>query len=849
MKKILGWLKANLGIIKVIFLISVVSIIIRELMIISQTFSYAKIMATMGQVPLWKIAFMLVIGLVAVLPMVGYDYLLTQSLQQKVSLKYLLKTSWVVNSINNVAGFGGVISIGLRSSFYGKNQDAKVVTQMLSKIFLFIMSGLSIYSFFGLLIVWFSPGHQSYAQQYWPWLLGGSLYFPVVLFLNSFYHKTYIGKVNYQEQLFLILTSFLEWTGVFGSFVLIGRLMGVSFQVSAVLPLFIAASVIGIVSMIPGAIGSFDIMMLISLSALGVQKEVAASWLLLYRLFYYLVPFLISLPIFVQTTGSHFNEKYDGVPKEISQKFIHKLSFVGFYIFGILFVVTNTMPEWFQKYQWFNQFHVSRIQFAAQLPTLIIGTLFLLIGRVLAAKVARAYPVAMALLFGTIIYCYFTQYGEILILILILLGVFTYLSRQELIRRQLVYAWEWMTIDFSILATLAISYSYIAARNMESVPEKHHYAKILSFFILPIERLFLYSFLLVAILIVTHYFLIRYFQGEKERLGEAFDEKKVTTILQTYGGNLNSQLVFLKDKRIFVYEQEGEATVFFQFAICNNKCIVMGDPSGKKEDFPAALEAIINQADCLGYSPVFYEVSESFVFILHEYGYEFFKMGEEAQVYLPDFSLSGKKMKGTRALINRLEKTGTTFEVVQPPYSAEFLAELHQISNAWLGSRKEKGFSLGFFAEDYLQRSEIAIVRNETGKIVAFANLMPAYEEKITTIDLMRHHPQEAPAGSMDFLFIHLFQWSQEQGMEYFSLGMAPLANVGVFQKSFLQERVAHLVYRFGSRFYSFEGLRKYKAKYATRWLPSYLLYHRENWILYVMIALLVVDMPQKKKK
>ena len=82
MKKIFEWLKANLGIIKTIFLISVVSIIIRELMLMSQTFSYAKIMETMGQIPLWKIGLMLVIGLVAVFPMVGYDYLLTTFIPQ-----------------------------------------------------------------------------------------------------------------------------------------------------------------------------------------------------------------------------------------------------------------------------------------------------------------------------------------------------------------------------------------------------------------------------------------------------------------------------------------------------------------------------------------------------------------------------------------------------------------------------------------------------------------------------------------------------------------------------------------------------------------------------------------------
>lgn len=51
------------------------------------------------------------------------------------------------------------------------------------------------------------------------------------------------------------------------------------------IPLFIAASVIGIVSMIPGEIGSFDIMMIIGLSAIGVPKATVVVWILLYRIF------------------------------------------------------------------------------------------------------------------------------------------------------------------------------------------------------------------------------------------------------------------------------------------------------------------------------------------------------------------------------------------------------------------------------------------------------------------------------------------------------------------------------------------------------------------------------------
>ena len=39
--------------------------------------------------------------------------------------------------------------------------------------------------------------------------------------------------------------------------------------------------------MIPGEIGSFDVMMIFGLSALGIPKETVVIWILLYRIFYY----------------------------------------------------------------------------------------------------------------------------------------------------------------------------------------------------------------------------------------------------------------------------------------------------------------------------------------------------------------------------------------------------------------------------------------------------------------------------------------------------------------------------------------------------------------------------------
>lgn len=82
----------------------------------------------------------------------------------------------------------------------------------------------------------------------------------------------------------------------------------------------------------------------------------------------------------------------------------------------------------------------------------------------------------------------------------------------------------------------------------------------------------------------------------------------------------------------------------------------MGNPSGNKEDFPAAIDAFLKETDRFGYVPVFYETNEDSVMLLHEYGYEFIKMGEEALVNLETFTMSGKNSKVPAQCLIKLPK-------------------------------------------------------------------------------------------------------------------------------------------------------------------------------------------------
>lgn len=109
----------------------------------------------------------------------------------------------------------------------------------------------------------------------------------------------------------------------------------------------------------------------------------------------------------------------------------------------------------------------------------------------------------------------------------------------------------------------------------------------------------------------------------------------------------------------------------------------------------------------------------------------------------------------------------------QPPITDNLLRQLKIVSDEWLQMMQgsEKKFSLGWFDEAYLKECEIAVVEDSKGQVSAFANVVPSQINEIT-IDLMRHQA-EIENGTMDFLFISMFQHFKEQGYDRFNLGLA----------------------------------------------------------------------------
>ncbi|CAM5180986.1 Phosphatidylglycerol lysyltransferase OS=Lysinibacillus sphaericus OX=1421 GN=mprF PE=3 SV=1 [Lysinibacillus sphaericus] len=126
--------------------------------------------------------------------------------------------------------------------------------------------------------------------------------------------------------------------------------------------------------------------------------------------------------------------------------------------------------------------------------------------------------------------------------------------------------------------------------------------------------------------------------------------------------------------------------------------------------------------------------------------------------------------------------------------------------------------------------------------VIGFASIMPMYDngERIS-VDLMRFKPG-APSGTMDFIFLSLFQWAKEQGYHVFNMGMSPLSNVGQSRYSFLSEKIAAQIFLHGQYFYHFKGLKNFKLKYADFWEPKYVAYRKKSSLPFTMaqITLLI---------
>lgn len=296
----------RLSILKIILAFFLLSLIIIEGTHELKEINVSKTLDVLHSIPFYMIFLFFIFGLASTSLMTLYDFIVVKIFPTKLKPSNLFFVSFIATTINNIVGLGGIAGAAIRSYFLKKNS---LLNSELLDYNLYVLpatcTGISIFSI--ITLVNFNIIKPIiYTHR---WLLIGILLFIVYLFVYLFmdYIAKFFKKDLFSKELFFkriktrfscIIVSFVEWFTACSLFFLLCFYLNNFSNFLSILCIFSIASIAGILTFMPGGLGSFDLIALLSLKTIGISSEHALAVILLYRLFYFILPALTSLVLF-----------------------------------------------------------------------------------------------------------------------------------------------------------------------------------------------------------------------------------------------------------------------------------------------------------------------------------------------------------------------------------------------------------------------------------------------------------------------------------------------------------------------------------------------------------------------
>ena len=200
------------------------------------------------------------------------------------------------------------------------------------------------------------------------------------------------------------------------------------------------------------------------------------------------------------------------------------------------------------------------------------------------------------------------------------------------------------------------------------------------------------------------------------------------------------------------------------------------------------------------------------------------KVGAAPYFDLQTWNPRGDCAKKMRAGINQAKRAGLGIEQVGD-LSESFKRETAQLCMQWLGSRPAPTTFGWLVALDPFTHTEYKkyFAARLNGQLVGFLGASPIPARKGWYLEDVISDPN-APQGTATLLVVEALKRLKEEGAVLATLGTAPLATDGLNDipvEHHIAERTLDLASRHLHGFYNFEGLRRFKGKFAPSWWES----------------------------
>jgi phosphatidylglycerol lysyltransferase len=616
-----------------------------------------------------------------------------------------------------------------------------------------------------------------------------------------------------------VALSALDWTlAALVLWTLVPR--GAEVSLPEVTAIFVAAQVAGLASHVPGGAGVFEA---VALSALAPRlgAPAALGLLVLYRLVYYVVPFVTAALLLAAGEVARRREwlaRTGRAAMSTLGPLVPSAAAAGAFLAGAVLLVSGATPTVDARLALLERALPLGVLEVSHLAGSVVGMALLLLAQALRRRLDGAWAIAVGLLAAGVVASLAKgldwEEATLLALLLVALLPFRAQFRRRAALLEEPFVTGWLLAALLVLAG-SLWIGFFSYRHVEYRNELWWEVALRG----DAPRFLRAS--VGAVSIAAALGVARLLRPAPPRI-EVATKAELAAIrpLVARAPEAAAHLALLGDKAILA---DPGGAGFLMFGVAGRTFVAMGDPVGPEPVATDLAWRLRELADRHHGLTCFYQVGAEALPRYLDMGMTLLKLGEEAVVPLTGFGLDGAERRGLRQAVGRAERDGLSFEVVPPEGVAAMITELRAISDAWLEGKRtrEKGFSLGFFSERYLCEGPLALARLH-GRPVAFANLWAPEAREELSLDLMRHLP-DAPRGTMEFLFTKTMLWGSAAGYHRFNLGMAPFSGLPDRALAPLWARLGARLFRHGEHFYNFRGVRQYKEKFHPEWTPRYL--------------------------
>ena len=333
------------------------------------------------------------------------------------------------------------------------------------------------------------------------------------------------------------------------------------------------------------------------------------------------------------------------------------------------------------------------------------------------------------------------------------------------------------------------------------------------------------------------------------------EAERVRELLRWHGDSTVAAYA-LDDDVDWFFSANGRAVIAYRYE--SDVLLAIGDPIGPPEEIPPLLESFERFCREHDWAFTFYQARSERLAHYRSRGWRAVHIGEDPVLWTDRFSLEGPAIGTVRRAVRKLERAGLEVRHFVPgsqvfsdaPDHARLLESLREISSAWLHGRAggEKGFCMGRFDPARLDEVWVAIAwQPTTGHVEAFCTWTPVWARHGWALDLMRRRP-EAASGVMELLVARSVEHARAHGDAMLSLSLSALVKVDPVTgepdsvpasdpaRAFLIERL--------SRFYDFQGLFRWKRKFAPAFEDRFLVFADPLALPRIALALVRAQTP-----